>query len=608
MPGGRARAARRRRAAGGDGRGDAGGREAGSGRRDRGGADRACPLEGRRIWLVGIGGAGLSAYGLLARGWGAEVGGWDRNETPYLGAGARRRGSRCACRRSPRRRTAGRCSSRPRTRGVGGPAAGRPARGARRGGAVDRRRRRAREDDDRGDDRVRAARDGPRPELDRRRRGAAARRERRRGGGLARRRGRRVGPVGRSASPARGCGHERRPRPPREFGSPRGGRGAVRGVAARGARGGARLGARARWTSSSPCPASTTGGTRLRRWRRSSLPASRATEAATRSPGSRASAAGSSSSARPGACACTTTTRTTRRSCARRSRPRASRRARGACSSLFQPHLYSRTLHSARELGAALAAADVVAVADVYPAREAPVAGVTGKLVVDALCDVRPGFAPGWTPRLEDGAAFLVHRARPATSPSRSGPATSTGARAHPGALEALVSLAPVDTSFHPRHLLVTHACGFRRYARSGEEAGHAGRRDTGHVRKGHVKIEEGVRLAKLTTVGIGGPAARSRGRLGSGAGGSTRLGGRARPAGAPDRARLEPARRGRRGRRARRPARGRARRRATSRASCSSPAGARRTRSACTAPAPPGSAGSSSPARSPAPRAEGCG
>jgi UDP-N-acetylmuramate--alanine ligase len=42
------------------------------------------PLAGRRIWLVGIGGAGLSAYGVLARAWGAEIGGWDRNETPYL--------------------------------------------------------------------------------------------------------------------------------------------------------------------------------------------------------------------------------------------------------------------------------------------------------------------------------------------------------------------------------------------------------------------------------------------------------------------------------------------------------------------------------------------
>ncbi|MBV8395584.1 MAG: hypothetical protein JO064_04915, partial [Actinobacteria bacterium] len=41
-------------------------------------------LDGRRIWFVGIGGAGLSAYAQLARGWGAEVGGWDRAETPYL--------------------------------------------------------------------------------------------------------------------------------------------------------------------------------------------------------------------------------------------------------------------------------------------------------------------------------------------------------------------------------------------------------------------------------------------------------------------------------------------------------------------------------------------
>ena len=43
-------------------------------------------LEGRRLWFVGIGGAGLSSYAFLARAWGAEVGGWDRVETPYLRA------------------------------------------------------------------------------------------------------------------------------------------------------------------------------------------------------------------------------------------------------------------------------------------------------------------------------------------------------------------------------------------------------------------------------------------------------------------------------------------------------------------------------------------
>ena len=42
------------------------------------------PLDGRRLWFVGIGGAGLSAYARLANAWGAEVGGWDCVRTPYL--------------------------------------------------------------------------------------------------------------------------------------------------------------------------------------------------------------------------------------------------------------------------------------------------------------------------------------------------------------------------------------------------------------------------------------------------------------------------------------------------------------------------------------------
>ena len=50
------------------------------------------PLEGRRLWFVGIGGAGLSAYAQLAAAWGAEVGGWDRAETPYLAPLGGRRG------------------------------------------------------------------------------------------------------------------------------------------------------------------------------------------------------------------------------------------------------------------------------------------------------------------------------------------------------------------------------------------------------------------------------------------------------------------------------------------------------------------------------------
>ena len=88
-------------------------------------------------------------------------------------------------------------------------------------------------------------------------------------------------------------------------------------------------------------------------------------------------------------------------------------RTEGRVLVLFQPHLYSRTRHVAAELGRELAGADVVAVADIYPAREQPADGVTGKLVVDALVQARPGFTPGWTPALEDGARFVARRARP---------------------------------------------------------------------------------------------------------------------------------------------------------------------------------------------------
>jgi UDP-N-acetylmuramate--alanine ligase len=76
---------------------------------------------------------------------------------------------------------------------------------------------------------------------------------------------------------------------------------------------------------------------------------------------------------------------------------------------LFQPHLYSRTQHLAREFGSALSAADAVAVADVYAAREQPAEGVTGKLVVDAVA----GNRVAWMPAAADGARWLAGLARP---------------------------------------------------------------------------------------------------------------------------------------------------------------------------------------------------
>jgi len=59
----------------------------------------------------------------------------------------------------------------------------------------------------------------------------------------------------------------------------------------------------------------------------------------------------------------------------------------------------------------ALATADDVTVTDVYAAREQPLDGVTGKLVVDALSD--RGVLAAWAPTVDEGAARLRRRARP---------------------------------------------------------------------------------------------------------------------------------------------------------------------------------------------------
>jgi UDP-N-acetylmuramate--alanine ligase len=80
---------------------------------------------------------------------------------------------------------------------------------------------------------------------------------------------------------------------------------------------------------------------------------------------------------------------------------------------LFQPHLYSRTLYLAGDLARALAAADLACVTDIYPAREQPIEGVSGKLVVDRLTEHRPGMWVGWTPEVDQGAAVVAERARP---------------------------------------------------------------------------------------------------------------------------------------------------------------------------------------------------
>jgi UDP-N-acetylmuramate--alanine ligase len=80
----------------------------------------------------------------------------------------------------------------------------------------------------------------------------------------------------------------------------------------------------------------------------------------------------------------------------------------GRVLALFQPHLYSRTVHLAHAFAVALATADAVCVTDIYPAREEPLPGVTGRLIVDELANVRPGMRIGWAPALEDAARLIA--------------------------------------------------------------------------------------------------------------------------------------------------------------------------------------------------------
>jgi UDP-N-acetylmuramate--alanine ligase len=76
---------------------------------------------------------------------------------------------------------------------------------------------------------------------------------------------------------------------------------------------------------------------------------------------------------------------------------------------VFQPHLYSRTRLLAREFGAALAQADVIAVLDVYPARERAQEhpGVSGLTIAEAAADSATGRPVYWLPTFADAGPVL---------------------------------------------------------------------------------------------------------------------------------------------------------------------------------------------------------
>lgn len=82
----------------------------------------------------------------------------------------------------------------------------------------------------------------------------------------------------------------------------------------------------------------------------------------------------------------------------------------GRLIAVYQPHVYERTRQLSRELGAALALADAAVVTEVIDGRDAPIPGVSGKLVLDS---VPSGVRKGWAPTLEDAGALTLAWAKP---------------------------------------------------------------------------------------------------------------------------------------------------------------------------------------------------
>ena len=83
---------------------------------------------------------------------------------------------------------------------------------------------------------------------------------------------------------------------------------------------------------------------------------------------------------------------------------------RGRLIAVYQPHVVERTRQLHAELGEALGLADAAIVTDIIGARDAPREGVSGKLVLDSL---PPGVRAGWAPSLDDAATLALAWARP---------------------------------------------------------------------------------------------------------------------------------------------------------------------------------------------------
>ncbi|HZP29976.1 MAG TPA: UDP-N-acetylmuramate--L-alanine ligase [Acidimicrobiia bacterium] len=80
---------------------------------------------------------------------------------------------------------------------------------------------------------------------------------------------------------------------------------------------------------------------------------------------------------------------------------------------VFQPHRYTRTASLWRDFADAFVDADALVLTDVYPAGEAPRPGVSGRLVLRAVLDAHPDTAVTYLPRRADVVRHALALARP---------------------------------------------------------------------------------------------------------------------------------------------------------------------------------------------------
>jgi UDP-N-acetylmuramate--alanine ligase len=80
---------------------------------------------------------------------------------------------------------------------------------------------------------------------------------------------------------------------------------------------------------------------------------------------------------------------------------------------VFQPQRYTRTATLWREFGPSFADADVVVLTEIYAANERPIAGVSGRLLVESALEASPWKRVAWLPHKADVLRWVAAELRP---------------------------------------------------------------------------------------------------------------------------------------------------------------------------------------------------